>query len=1350
MDQGLLNYIAGADQHSWTALMYAAEKGHHTCIDSLLESDETLVNDDSCTALMLAAINNQPACIQKLLADVVMRTTRKLIIKASHDIVILAPGSTALMCAAACGHIDCVDRLVEQEGGQQNDENWTALMFAAHGGHTSCVKRLLDIEKTYTNKKGQSALDLAILGDHVECIDLLFGSEFKLHDTTGTNLMEFALRCNSFRAATYLQDHIPNEWKLDDFMWGALSGDIARVSAHKAQYSETVHGFTALMLAAGSGHALVVSELLQNYTQKVTFENRTALMLAARGGHTECVRLLAQHEAGKHDYDGWTALMHAAWNGTADTVRALIDREQLLQDSMGWTALMIAVSRNNASVIPFLLVEAFKQTTVSSVLLDKTYPPGLTALMIAMILGHINCISILIEQAIDLVDAEGHDARYYASARGLADIMPPLRLGGADSPEAEGMGLEAMSSSISSLNFGIQDRKVLLSASWTSLMFAAFVGKVFIVRSALEVEAGKIDTNGRTALMLSTIGHTPECAQLLVPYEAKMRDFESLTALMMGARKGYVDMIPILAVEKGMVTEKEVSMTIGEETFSIPIGSPAIMFAVVANHPEFVAHLAKSEANIKNAAGMKAYDLADKLRRTDLVDILRDFTDLDQQELSQRLVKAVEEQDLTFIRKNIHKWSEYDGHKKTALMCAAELGLKDFVDVLCQYQSGCSMKKGSFYPGYTALMFAVSAKRHSCIPLLIKNEAGRKNSRDMTALMMAAYNDDAKSVEYLKSELGIQDNSGVTALMYAAFRGSVSCIQPLLSEAGQMTKEKTRWPCEMPSGITALMLAVIAGKIEVVDLLKGKEMDVKDSTGKTALKYAEDKGQQDIVNMLRGESKSSTSCTQKGSDTRSVDSSKSSSSKRSTTTPTSDCQTNLIRAVITNDEALFNACIASDNRKQDKNRRSALMHAAERGHVKFVDRLKDIEGGMQIRKGSYCGYTALMSAAKNGHTECVKLLIDKEMKKTQSNGVSALMLAAANGHTECVKLLLPHEAGFYTTCGTALIQAIWRNHRETAECLYADEKERTNSDITELMWYAYCGDVEKVKEALKNKENIMKKSRSISDTALIYAAGSNSVWCVKLLIKYEAGHQNSARFTALMHAADCNAVDCVKLLRDLEKGMVNYRGYTALMLAAEHGYVECVQELLEEFDTSKSSERNALTIVEEKLQKEELTDEERGRYELCREILCRYRDEKTQKNSKLNQEGQKLDNTQEASSLTREDADGVSVGTSKEEMHFCSTSAMTVRENDLSADASDYMFTDHTKALNDMLSKLSSSTIGDDLEVVQKPELRVSQLEGMVITLTRTCLGLTQGLRRAEARVDELERMISPSGVNSI
>ena len=61
------------------------------------------------------------------------------------------------------------------------------------------------------------------------------------------------------------------------------------------------------------------------------------------------------------------------------------------------------------------------------------------------------------------------------------------------------------------------------------------------------------------------------------------------------------------------------------------------------------------------------------------------------------------------------------------------------------------------------------------------------------------------------------------------------------------------------------------------------------------------------------------------------------------------------------------------------------------------------------------GWTALMQAAFFGHTECVKLLLEKEAGMRDRKGWTALMWAVYYRKSDCVTLLVEKERTITTT-----------------------------------------------------------------------------------------------------------------------------------------------------------------------------------------------------------------------------------------------------------------------------------------------------------------------------------------------
>ncbi|KAE8304653.1 Kinase, NEK [Giardia duodenalis] len=116
-----------------------------------------------------------------------------------------------------------------------------------------------------------------------------------------------------------------------------------------------------------------------------------------------------------------------------------------------------------------------------------------------------------------------------------------------------------------------------------------------------------------------------------------------------------------------------------------------------------------------------------------------------------------------------------------------------------------------------------------------------------------------------------------------------------------------------------------------------------------------------------------------------------------------------------------------------------LMRAVDRNDVEAVKALIPLQGGTKMKGCALVGDwkiyegTALMRAAVYGYTEIVGLLVEKEKGLKDSNGWTALMWAVKNDHTDCVRLLMREKDLKGYNGGTALEMAkLWRNHEIVA------------------------------------------------------------------------------------------------------------------------------------------------------------------------------------------------------------------------------------------------------------------------------------------------------------------------------
>nr|XP_054757383.1 ankyrin repeat domain-containing protein 50-like [Lytechinus pictus] len=96
---------------------------------------------------------------------------------------------------------------------------------------------------------------------------------------------------------------------------------------------------------------------------------------------------------------------------------------------------------------------------------------------------------------------------------------------------------------------------------------------------------------------------------------------------------------------------------------------------------------------------------------------------------------------------------------------------------------------------------------------------------------------------------------------------------------------------------------------------------------------------------------------------------------------------------------------------------TAMHSAAYNGHLKIIDYL--ISQGSEVNEGNAEGWNALHGVASNGHLNITKYLINKgaEVNKTDDEGVTALHLASVSGHLDVTKHLISQGSSSLTRGG---------------------------------------------------------------------------------------------------------------------------------------------------------------------------------------------------------------------------------------------------------------------------------------------------------------------------------------------
>ncbi|TNJ26173.1 Ankyrin repeat protein 2 [Giardia muris] len=454
-------------------------------------------------------------------------------------------GGTALMYATRQGHSDCIPFL-EREIGMQDEDGLTALMWAAYHGKTDCVRLLLSEAGKHTTgawsnfSPGATALMMAAHENHPEIVQFLLPYEQGMIDSNGNTAMWYANKRTSWMSDNYqVRRLLENEGSeraspppqgpafLQVF---ATVGDVEGVQKHLDRVGyQNLNGTTALMMAAEKGH----SDCIPLLEKEIGMQNNwgwTALMWGALNGQTDCARLLLS-EAGRQSTEKWddfppgaTALMIAVAKGHSRCI-PLLEKEVRMQDNRGWTALMYAAHGGHIDCARLLLSEAGLQSSKEA----NGMPKGTSALMLAAARGSTGIVALLEPYELGLRDCQGNTAGHIARAnpRNSKELIALLER---DSPD----------------NLAL--RFLPPAVDITPLIQAVIAGDREAFHAHLD-EAGRKDTDGRTALMYAAERGEVEFVRLLRTQELRTQDQEGRIALMLAAQHGEVGCVKLLLEE---------------------------------------------------------------------------------------------------------------------------------------------------------------------------------------------------------------------------------------------------------------------------------------------------------------------------------------------------------------------------------------------------------------------------------------------------------------------------------------------------------------------------------------------------------------------------------------------------------------------------------------------------------------------------------------------------------------------------------------------------------------------------------------------------------------------------------
>ncbi|ESU41721.1 Serine/threonine protein kinase [Giardia duodenalis] len=314
-------------------------------------------------------------------------------------------------------------------------------------------------------------------------------------------------------------------------------------------------GVTAPKKAGTRNDVEAVKALVTKQKKLRNSDGRTALMHAAESGSTDALRILLEYEKGMKDNQDHNALYHALKNGHTEAAKVIVPHNDST-DRNDITGLMQAAERNDLKVvrelIPLQRKRRADRITINGWIIFKE-----TALMRAVICGHLEVARLLMEHEGSLKDGIGRTALIFAAKSGHAECVELL--------------LEKEAS--------IRDNQ-----SWTALMWAVYNNKLECAKLLLEKEACMQARNGMTALMYAAENGHVECVNLLVAKEGSMQNRWGSTALMIAAERNHVECVRLL-------TEKEKDIKTTRTWSGFPPGTTALDIAKERGHTEIVSIL---------------------------------------------------------------------------------------------------------------------------------------------------------------------------------------------------------------------------------------------------------------------------------------------------------------------------------------------------------------------------------------------------------------------------------------------------------------------------------------------------------------------------------------------------------------------------------------------------------------------------------------------------------------------------------------------------------------------------------------------------------------------------------------
>ncbi len=1032
-------------------------------------------------------------------------------------------GDTALLLAAKAGSLQTIQTLCTKlpeykpNIDHQNNAGYTALMLINDLEICRYLIEKQNADTTLTDKQGNNVLMLLASrgqSDAVEYLLTLQSFDINMKNLQGDTALNLALRSNSQKTATHL---LPQT---------AMSPEHREIIENLAKRREGIttqdsQGKNPLIVFASQGNANAVSLLLSLRIFDINTANRlgnTALFFAIKSGSLETVQALFTElphsdtpNLNHQNKAGYTALMLALlYNTDHKILRYLIDEQHAditFSNHAGNNALMIFASQGNSQIVQFLLdLKCFD--------LEHQNDDGDTALLLAAKAGSLQTIQTLCTKLpeykpnIDHQNNAGYTALMLALLYNTDHNIPNYLL---DTQKAD-------------INFSNRQGNNVL-------MIMASHGKSDALDYLLNLKCFNIDIK-ETSFLLALKSGWQNTAQILLPHTEKYNEhlevIEALIHRSEGIRAQDSQGNNPLIVFASQGNANAVSLLLSLRLFDINtanrLGNTALFLAIQAGSLETVQalfteppHSDTPNLNHQNKAGYTALMLA-LLYNTDHK-ILRYLIDEQHADITfsnhagNNALMIFASQGNSQIVQFLLDLKCFDlEHQNddgdTALLLAAKAGSLQTIQTLCtklpEYKPNIDHQNNA---GYTALMLINDLE--ICRYLIEKQNADTTltDTQGNNVLMLLARRGNYPIVQFLlslkKFDIEDENNDGDTPLCLAIKSQDTQTVLALLKASN--TQKKTSF-LERPQASRAICYAIEHELLEIIQHLIEADKRIlnyhEPYLSDTAMLHATRVGSPTVIRFLL-EYKIEIALNARDLFLK---------------TPIMIAASHgdlPVLTVLLDHPQTQKAGILNRNQieKRDLSQNTALMLAAEGGHLQIAQFLAKTYTKLNVNLVNKYGQTALMIAARQGHLEFVKWLVADMKAETVNrdhNGYTALLLAAEFGSCDIVHFLVQNVK---------------------------------NIDINQYV--------------LEGNTGKTRRRNTIKNNVLIYLAQFNCIELIKMLIdmpNLDLNYQNNEGLSALMTAVIFEHFDISELL--VKKGALldlkNQSGENALTLAISH------------------------------------------------------------------------------------------------------------------------------------------------------------------------------------------------------